>query len=69
MGKIAKRDNVSIMTTFNFESNTWKVVIFDEEDRLVHWCYIRGCVALTTEMATLLAMRSWREGNRNGVTI
>ena len=66
---ITKRDGVSVLATLEYETMEWRVTILDEEGRLVHWCHVRGWVALTTEMAILLAMRSWREGNRNGVTI
>lgn len=66
---MTKRASVSVLATFEYETMVWRVTILDEEGRLVHWCHVRGWVAHTTEMAILLAMRSWREGRENGVRL
>lgn len=66
---MTRRDGVSVLATFEYETMEWRVTILDEEGRLVHWCRVRGWVAPTTEMAILLAMRSWREGRENGVRL
>ena len=66
---MVKRDGVSIHVSFDYGISMWRVTIIDEIGRMVHWCYVRGWTARTTEQAVLLAMRSWRRGCENGVTI
>ena len=65
---VTKRDSLSISAHFDRETWEWRVTITDEGDRLVHYCYVKGRTAGTTEQAILVAMRSWRSGCRNGVT-
>lgn len=66
---VTKRDSVSTLAHFDYGTCRWKVTIMDEDDRLVHYCYVKGWTARTTEQAILLAMKSWRRGCENGVTI
>lgn len=66
---MAKRDSVSLMATFDYETYEWRVTILDEDGRLVHWCRVMGWAGRTTEQAVLLAMRSWRDGCKNGVRL
>ena len=67
MRMVTKRDSVSLHATFDREAFEWRVTLLDEDGRLVHWCYVGGFTARTTEQAVLLAMKSWRRGHNNGV--